>query len=686
MKTIITNIVDLLFNNIPFSKKEETIKYNVEKSLNSIYHQNKQEDEIKNLKNILEQSQDLYEVGKLAGYSQEDIDEIKSSDNIQDKKTVLKLINKYKKLIILESFVVAFLVSIIVNNASYMLHVILYTFVLIGIILFFKKREKRFLEKYKIFDLKLNAEGRVYIQNSYDKYVKKLINMISLCFILGTYIIFINIYSYLTFAYTMTNIYEQLAFSSSLIALFVFLVLKNMKMFTLFSHFFAEEKNKTFYYHIKKLNLFWSFYWVVIASVLLVLRNAVEYTLTLFFIAGVISLILLLVYNLTMRKQYVFKNIVINIKRSLIITLSTVLVITYQFMSMDFWLTQPYINTVSPIQREEDDIEYNEDNGVYTIITDKDDFKILQLTDIHLGGSPFSLSKDLKALKATEKLINTTRPDFVVVTGDLVFPMGVMSFSLNNQAPIMQFSSFMRNIGIPWAFTYGNHDTEAMSVITDEQFDELMQSLSYRNSKNLLYPYIQPDIYGRNNQMIEIRHRDGTLMQALFLLDSNSYVPNGRLNEYDYIHDDQVEWYEKQVLQLSKKEGYTIPSMLFFHIPLQQYKEAFELYEKKSDQVKYYYGEIGETMIDKLCVSKYPSQLFDTALRLKSTKAMFCGHDHYNNLSVEYKGIRLTYGYSIDYLAMPGIEEKTKQRGATLITIDKNGEFEIKPYRLVDLK
>ncbi|MFR7589911.1 MAG: hypothetical protein ACLUVC_00570 [Longibaculum sp.] len=127
MKTIITNIVDLLFNNIPFSKKEETIKYNVEKSLNSIYHQNKQEDEIKNLKNILEQSQDLYEVGKLAGYSQEDIDEIKSSDNIQDKKTVLKLINKYKKLIILESFVVAFLVSIIVNNASYMLYVTCYS-------------------------------------------------------------------------------------------------------------------------------------------------------------------------------------------------------------------------------------------------------------------------------------------------------------------------------------------------------------------------------------------------------------------------------------------------------------------------------------------------------------------------------------------------------------------------------
>jgi len=91
-------------------------------------------------------------------------------------------------------------------------------------------------------------------------------------------------------------------------------------------------------------------------------------------------------------------------------------------------------------------------------------------------------------------------------------------------------------------------------------------------------------------------------------------------------------------------------------------------------------------MIDKVCCSQYPSELFDKAVELGSTKAMFCGHDHYNNLSVEYQGIRLTYGYSIDYLAMPGIEEDVEQRGATLITIDKQGNFTIEPYRLMDLK
>ena len=71
------------------------------------------------------------------------------------------------------------------------------------------------------------------------------------------------------------------------------------------------------------------------------------------------------------------------------------------------------------------------------------------------------------------------------------------------------------------------------------------------------------------------------------------------------------------------------------------------------------------------------------AVQLKSTKGMFCGHDHYNNMSLEYKGIRLTYGMSIDYLAMPGIARDTKQRGATLITVHKDSTIDIEqiPYK-----
>ena len=82
-----------------------------------------------------------------------------------------------------------------------------------------------------------------------------------------------------------------------------------------------------------------------------------------------------------------------NIKRSIVISLSVFLLISYQVMSMDIWLIQPYIHTVSTIERTKDDITYNEDNGVYTTTTNKQDFKVLQLTDIHLGGRLFPYQK-----------------------------------------------------------------------------------------------------------------------------------------------------------------------------------------------------------------------------------------------------------------------------------------------------
>ena len=131
-----------------------------------------------------------------------------------------------------------------------------------------------------------------------------------------------------------------------------------------------------------------------------------------------------------------------------------------------------------------------------------------------------------------------------------------------------------------------------------------------------------------------------------------------------------------------KEEGHIVPSMIFFHIPLQEYKEAYKLYEIGSDEVRYYFGSNEEKMMGKVCCSEYSSKLFDTALELGSTTGFFCGHDHYNNMSLEYKGMRLTYGMSIDYLAMPGIARDTKQRGATLITIHDDSSTDIEQVPL----
>lgn len=694
MKQIISVWLERLFEKVPFSQRSETLREDLEKTLNQEFDERKDkgENEVAIIRDLLEDGETIETLACKYACPDENIKEIISTENILGLQEVKKYFQKYKRYAIILSLCGMFLWNLFYGTIFYysfpsrLLNLALATVIIVCMWIVFKKK-KRFLADTDFFARKMDADGKIYTKKMYDRYAKKTINSICLLITFLFYSLFAYVHSVLSSRYNMNDIMQQISRSSSIFILIAFLMAKNVICIFGLEKFFVKERAERYGRHLKKIILYSSVGWLICDSILLLFFRKSSEVFNVYFFTMFLYSIVLLVYNLTIRNRLVFKNIVINVRRITAVSMVVIIIGLYTVMSSDNYFTQPYINKVSVVEHHDNPISYNEETGVYTITTDKNDFKILQLTDIHLGGSLFSARQDLKALDACYKLIEASRPDFVVVTGDMVFPMGIMSFSLNNKAPMEQFAAFMRNIGIPWAFTYGNHDTEAMACITADEFDGLMKSLSFKSSANLLYPYIQPDIYGRSNQMIEIRNADGTLMQALFLMDSNDYIPDASgINEYDYIRDDQVEWYKKNVLALQEQERKDIDSMIFFHIPLQEYKTANDLYEDGSDQATYYYGELGEDMIDKICCSTYSSRLFETAVKLGSTRAMFCGHDHYNNQSLEYKGIRLTYGYSIDYLAMPGIEDDVEQRGATLITIDKSGDFEITPYRMIDIQ
>ena len=48
----------------------------------------------------------------------------------------------------------------------------------------------------------------------------------------------------------------------------------------------------------------------------------------------------------------------------------------------------------------------------------KDGFRIMQLTDLHLGFGFLSRGRDKLALHAVRKLIEKSRPDLIVLTGE----------------------------------------------------------------------------------------------------------------------------------------------------------------------------------------------------------------------------------------------------------------------------
>ena len=174
------------------------------------------------------------------------------------------------------------------------------------------------------------------------------------------------------------------------------------------------------------------------------------------------------------------------------------------------------------------------------------------------------------------------------------------------------------------------------------------------------------------------------------------------------MHDDQLDWYEKAIKDISRIAGKLVNSIVFQHIPMPVYRDvinaavetlganwqdtinANRTYGKQlklntSIGELIYHGGICNEPDHEVCcsyVGDFHGHTFDGGheferlLSVGSTKYVFCGHDHRNTFSFTYKGIRLSYGMSIDYSAngiVPvdnqDIFDEVDQRGGTLITI-----------------
>ena len=678
----VKNYVESFFEPIRYSKESTEAKKAIIATLEPEFAVLKQENENDAFKNFVSKYTDIESLLACVG-----IDGIKAKEWHECEQTVafadfLAQFRSVKKWlwIIIALFVIATesIITAVLYSSTYAISIIIFNVILLAVSVILSVKLKNKSGAKNTF----SVDGFEKLEKLFDRYGRKSINWLMLLFLES----FVAIFEIISLSVNSKAYEIAERFSSFLIVIAVvaFFFIKNLLVIRWLLKnvdFEFEPEYKTEFYRTLILS---SVYWLISIWLYFVFEYYLAKDISVVFF--IVYSLYILLFNATRLKKFCYTKLRLIKPAIAIVLIVAIGVGGYTLMSRNVWLTQQYINSVSNLCDTKNEIIYDADSGVYALTNDDNsDFKILQLTDIHLGGSLLSYDKDLKALKACYKLIEYTRPDLVIVTGDLCFPMGVMSFSFNNTAPVQQFAAFMRNVGIPWAFTYGNHDTEKMSFTDQTGLNELYLSLSYDISKNLLYPYTQPDAWGRNNQLIEVRNSDGTLNQALFLIDSNAYTGEG-LNKYDFIHDDQVDWYKENVIRLNAEAGKTVSSMAFFHIPLQQYRTAYELYEKGSDKVKYYFGSNDEKMIDKVCCSEYPSKFFDVAKELGSTTATFCGHDHYNNMSLEYEGIRLTYGMSIDYLVMPGISRDTKQRGGTLITCHTDSSYEIKQIPLISIK
>ncbi len=336
-------------------------------------------------------------------------------------------------------------------------------------------------------------------------------------------------------------------------------------------------------------------------------------------------------------------------------------------------------------------------DGVWTFTTDKD-FRVMQLTDVHIGGGWMCTSKDTMALNAVAAMVTAEKPDLVIITGDLVYPVPYAAGTFDNMNSAELVATLMESLGVYWMPVFGNHDTEIYSKYTREDIskfysDEKWTYCLFENNSD-------DEVDGYCNQIINVKNSQGLITQSLYTFDTHSYVDGDYLGigwKYDNIHENQVNWYKTNIEKYNKQNvelinasewenkeellnTYSVvKSLAFWHVPNTEYLDAWNEYVeagyKDTENAKYYYGIVGET--GKMVYSGvYEDEIFEAMQTLGSTKGIFCGHDHLNNFSIEYKGIRLTYGYSIDYLAYSGISKLGSQRGCTMITVKPDGSFD----------
>ena len=324
------------------------------------------------------------------------------------------------------------------------------------------------------------------------------------------------------------------------------------------------------------------------------------------------------------------------------------------------------------------------------------DFRILQLTDLHIGASLLSRRADKAVHAAVRQLVSDSTPDLIVVTGDAFYLFPIFG-GRNNMRACKQFCALMEEFALPWAFTFGNHETDVFTKYGKADIAKYIAA-----QLNCLYIDGCETAHGWGNYHLPVYNSDGSVNQLLFFFDSHQKLPGINFHRYDHIRDCQVAWYEKTLLKEQATAGKSIPSLAFFHIPFMEFMDSYYYLQKPLKQIKglkivkkqggslkfvsirggrqalMHYGEIGEPF----SVPVERGLLFEKLVEHKSTKAVFCGHDHVNSLSMSYYGIRLVYGLSLDHIAYMRPGKSYNTRGGTLITLNDKGDYFIKYLHL----
>lgn len=316
-----------------------------------------------------------------------------------------------------------------------------------------------------------------------------------------------------------------------------------------------------------------------------------------------------------------------------------------------------------------------------------DDFKILAFTDMHLDTYK---DKGNMTIQMLIRNITSQKPDLVVFVGDNIT-------SALNARRTKQLGNLMEELGVYWTLVLGNHEGDNIVSISRQRMINILASYPHcLVEKDIKTIKNGERVWGVGNHVLNLIDSNGGIHQSLYFFDSGSEMTSEDIEKYkeeiestnkkkdDYIKESQIQWYKETVERINVIANKTVKSIVFNHIPLQEFNKAYEEAMEGSTEAELLYG----SKLESVCSSGHNSGFFDVMLDYGSTQAFISGHDHVNDFAVKYKGIILAYNQNSGYSSYNIVTKKlsdTLIQGFTVYTIDKDGALTIKTFQNADL-
>ncbi len=276
--------------------------------------------------------------------------------------------------------------------------------------------------------------------------------------------------------------------------------------------------------------------------------------------------------------------------------------------------------------------------------SDDTEFVILMLSDTHIENKEGYYKRLFRTM---DDLVGMASPDFVIMAGDL-------THIDENDVAFQRFAEKMESYRIPWTFTFANHDASGKNW-TKEDIADYLESLEYCQ-----FCKGDEDVYGYGNQYFNVTDKNGNVIQTIFTIDTS-----GPVDGTHHVESSQIDWYRRSVAEIATEvngdPNKVVPSIMFAHIPMKEYKEAYDTASKNKTII---HGKRRE----KECPDGTDDELYETICELGSTSAYYCGHEHKNNYAVEWGGIRFSYNETMRHVFY------IPSRGGLVINVKSDGK------------